>query len=137
MRSSDAIAQVLREYTKITNRFAPFNSTHEAYGVLAEEVDELWDEVKANNTPRMVEEAIQVAAVALRIVAEFGAGESNRGGPSNPLLDGGKLVTLRNPCAEVTLPITNVGILRASVMQGQGSSMYGSATLANTPESRL
>jgi NTP pyrophosphatase (non-canonical NTP hydrolase) len=49
-----------------------FNSTHEGYAVLAEEVDELWDEVKKNgNQERLREEAIQVAAMAIRFIQEL------------------------------------------------------------------
>lgn len=54
--------------------WGPFNSAHEGYAVLAEEVDELWDQVKVNQKRRdlalMRKEAIQVAAMALRFAAE-------------------------------------------------------------------
>ncbi|MGD1960532.1 MAG: hypothetical protein ACFB2Y_16855 [Fulvivirga sp.] len=65
-----------------------FNSTHEAYAVLKEEVDELWDEVKhgekrelercdsiesaiASHKGLMRKEAIQVAAMAIRFINEL------------------------------------------------------------------
>ena len=49
-----------------------FYSTHEGYAVLAEEVDELWDEVKKNgNQERLRAEAIQVAAMAIRFIQEL------------------------------------------------------------------
>ena len=44
-----------------------FASTHEAYGVLAEEVAELLDAIRANDIPQIEKEAIQVAAVASRL----------------------------------------------------------------------
>jgi len=49
-----------------------FNSAHEGYAVLLEEVDELWDEIKANpqDRRRMRAEAIQVAAMAMRFLVE-------------------------------------------------------------------
>lgn len=50
----------------------PFRSRHEAFAVLNEEVDELWDDIKANAHENSVKEAIQVAAMAVRYVAEFG-----------------------------------------------------------------
>lgn len=46
-------------------------SLHEAYAVLLEEVDELWDEIKhGGNKSYVREEAIQVAAMAVRLVLE-------------------------------------------------------------------
>lgn len=57
----------------ITN-WPPFNSAHEGYAVLLEEVDELWDEVKLKQSTRSVDdmykEASQVAAMAIRIMYE-------------------------------------------------------------------
>lgn len=51
-----------------------FNSAHEGYAVLAEELDELWQHVKTNQRRRdlqlMRKEAIQVAAMALRFALE-------------------------------------------------------------------
>lgn len=52
--------------------FPRFTSLHEGYAVLLEEVDEMWEEIKSNNKEAAVYEAIQVAAMALRIVSEFG-----------------------------------------------------------------
>lgn len=55
-------------------KFKPFNSAHEAYAVLLEEVDELWDEVKAKQEARAVQdmrkEAVQVAAMAIRFILD-------------------------------------------------------------------
>jgi len=52
----------------------PFNSAHEGFCVLKEEVDELWRHVMTNQKKRdlvaMRKEAIQVAAMALRFAAE-------------------------------------------------------------------
>ena len=40
---------------------------HEFYGILKEEVDELWDAIKINaNSDKLAEEMIQVAAMCLR-----------------------------------------------------------------------
>ena len=50
--------------------FCPFNSSHEAYGVIREELDEFWDAVKANDGPGARAEAVQVAAMALRFLVE-------------------------------------------------------------------
>ena len=52
--------------------YPTFNSYHEGYGVLLEEVDELWDAIKAHKgckaTPDMVDECIQIAAMVGRFV---------------------------------------------------------------------
>jgi hypothetical protein len=62
------------EYDTAAARFPPFNSAHEGFAVLKEEVDELWDEVKAKQGARdiakMRREAIQVAAMALRFIID-------------------------------------------------------------------
>lgn len=55
-----------------------FNSAHEGYAILAEEVDELWSHVKTNQKKRdllaMRAEAIQVAAMAIKFVQMINAG---------------------------------------------------------------
>ncbi len=65
---------VLRELKTAMQNFSPFNSAHEGYAVLLEEVDELWDHVKINQKKRdiqaMKKEAIQIAAMALRFATE-------------------------------------------------------------------
>ena len=57
-------------------KYGAFHSFHEAYGVLKEEVDELWNEIKRkeHDYDKIYEEAIQVAAMARKIAlcAEFG-----------------------------------------------------------------
>ncbi len=62
------------EVARAKKKFPPFNSAHEGYAVLAEEVDELWDHVKVNQKRRDLEamrkEAIQVAAMAIRFASE-------------------------------------------------------------------
>lgn len=68
---AEASMDALEETVRASEKFGGFNSPHEGYAVILEELDEMWDEVKANNTPRSVEEAIQVAAMAIRYIAEF------------------------------------------------------------------
>jgi hypothetical protein len=66
------MTEVLLEYQNARRTHAPFNSTHEGYAVLLEEVDELWDEVRERqpNPTRLRKEAIQVAAMALAFAVE-------------------------------------------------------------------
>lgn len=58
---------VLEEADRAERRYGPFTSTHEGYGVLAEEMAELLDAIRANDGTAVEREALQVAAVAFRI----------------------------------------------------------------------
>lgn len=77
-RFADALSEVAGELERIQSKFgsAPFHSAHEAYGVLAEEVDEFWDEVKKkrkNRDPELMRaELKQIAAVAIRAMTDLG-----------------------------------------------------------------
>ena len=68
-RALDAISA---EYGRASSKFPAFNSAHEGYAVLAEETDELWNEVitKHRDRDRMTKEAIQVGAMALRFIID-------------------------------------------------------------------
>jgi len=70
----DVAAKAYYEASRAKDKWPEFSSAHEGYAVLAEEVDELWDHVKTNQTKRDLEamrkEAIQVAAMALRFASE-------------------------------------------------------------------
>lgn len=63
--------EVLDELDDACKKFPPFNSAHEGFAVLQEEVDELWQEVKHGTKVREREEAIQVAAMALRFLLDI------------------------------------------------------------------
>ena len=70
----DVIGELEDEYTRAAATFPPFNSAHEGFAILAEEVDELWGHVKVNQKRRdlaaMRKEALQVAAMALRFALD-------------------------------------------------------------------
>lgn len=70
----EALVEVEAEVASATAFWPAMNSAHEGYGVLMEEVDELWDHVKVKQKNRdlvaMRKEAIQVAAMAVRFAAE-------------------------------------------------------------------
>lgn len=70
-----AFHDVEMELAAATRKFPAFNSAHEGYAVLDEEVDELWTHVKVRQGKRdvaaMRKEAIQVAAMALRFVIDI------------------------------------------------------------------
>lgn len=62
--------EVLRAKEKYPQNF---NSPHEAYGVIYEELDELWDEIKAKDfdVSKAQKEAIQTAAMLFRFIIEL------------------------------------------------------------------
>lgn len=70
------------ELLAATKKFPPFNSAHEGYGIILEELDELWDEVKAKQGARDVEamrkEAMQVAAMAIRFMVDICDGQAGQ-----------------------------------------------------------
>jgi len=69
------IHEIEIEFLNAIKKFGKFHNAHEGYAVLLEEVDELWENVKLNqkNDTRLdgiKEEAIQVAAMAIRIILD-------------------------------------------------------------------
>lgn len=62
---------VQNEFRQAAEKFSAFHNTHEGYAVLLEEVDELWDDIKSNNLYASCDEAIQVAAMALRYLFDL------------------------------------------------------------------
>lgn len=69
-RLSEASRLAYEEAARAMAKFKPFNSSHEGFAVLDEEVDELWDAIRSNDLEHARKEAIQVAAMALRYIAE-------------------------------------------------------------------
>lgn len=69
------LASVGAEVLRAQAKYPPFNSAHEGYAVLLEEVDELWQEVKRKQGERdptaLLTEATQVAAMAARFAIEI------------------------------------------------------------------
>ena len=62
---------VREEYFRAIEKFGPFNTAHEGYAVILEEVDELWEAIKGNKSiSAQKEEAIQVAAMAIRFIID-------------------------------------------------------------------
>jgi NTP pyrophosphatase (non-canonical NTP hydrolase) len=79
---ASTLIEIHKEAEWAMTHWPKFNSAHEGYGVLAEEVDELWQHVKTNQKRRdlqaMRKEAIQVAAMALRFAVEVCNEETGR-----------------------------------------------------------
>lgn len=72
MIREDVIKLVFDELDKTNIEKPKFHSTHEGYAVLKEKVDELWDEIKVsksyNANRLMINEAVQVAAMAIKFI---------------------------------------------------------------------
>ena len=66
----------------VEQKWSMYNSLHEGYGLLLEEVDELFDEVRAKQEKRAAwrvrKEALQVAVVGLRIAMMVDMGKVRR-----------------------------------------------------------
>ena len=72
----EILALVLNELESATSKNPPFNSAHEGFAVLLEEVDELkaevWKKPKERDASKMQREAIQVAAMGIRFLKDVG-----------------------------------------------------------------
>jgi hypothetical protein len=70
--------ELVGELEGALGRFPSFNSPHEGKAVIEEELDELWEHVKANTgrSPEARKEAVQVAAMALRYVLDLSGGQA-------------------------------------------------------------
>ncbi|MFG1794221.1 hypothetical protein [Nocardia sp. NPDC049149] len=70
-RYDPILADVVAEISAATSKFTRMRSMHEGYAVLLEEVDEMWDDIKANRWPEAMAEAQQVAAMAIRFIHDM------------------------------------------------------------------
>ena len=62
------ISDVIKEIEYAQSRFGEYKSSHEGYAIIAEELDELWEEVKKHSHDYHAEylEAKQIACTAIR-----------------------------------------------------------------------
>lgn len=67
---------MVKEWRRAESLYPGFHSMHEAYAVMLEEFDELWEEVRKQPQHRdpdtIYKELIQIAAMALRTVTSLG-----------------------------------------------------------------
>lgn len=78
-----ALELIEREYATAAQRYERFNSPHEGWAVIKEELDELWAEVKANRGDQLAAagEAVQVAAMCVRYLVDLCHAEEEHVGP--------------------------------------------------------
>lgn len=66
---------ITNELFNATLKYSKFNSFHEGYAVILEELDELWNEVKKKphliDKDNMRKEAIQIATMAIRFIIDL------------------------------------------------------------------
>lgn len=76
-RIDRALALVRAELERAELKHKPFNSPHEGHSVIREELEELWDHVKADTgrTDAAIDEAAQIAAMGLRYMLAFASNE--------------------------------------------------------------
>lgn len=69
------LLEVFEEVQSATELYPPMHTAHEGWALLLEEVDELWDYVKAKPKYRdvtaMRKEAVQVTAMAIRFIHDI------------------------------------------------------------------
>ena len=76
IEAENAVVSICEEYLNARRKYpARFNSAHEGYAVVLEEIEELWAEVKKQHTKHDViaqrHEATQAAAMLLRFIVEL------------------------------------------------------------------
>ena len=67
---------VRNELESALAKFPPFNSAHEGWAIIKEELDELWEVVRLNQSTaerneKLRKECVQVAAMAMRFLLEM------------------------------------------------------------------
>lgn len=70
-----ALNAVRKELERAMSLHPPYHSPHEGFGVIHEEFDELWEEIKKHDKcdvarENMKEEAVQLATVAIRFLID-------------------------------------------------------------------
>ncbi|HDZ13568.1 hypothetical protein LCGC14_0601740 [marine sediment metagenome] len=62
---------VLNELESARQKHPQFETAHHGYAVIKEEVDEMWDAIKADDMPQAIKESYQVAAMAIRFIEDL------------------------------------------------------------------
>lgn len=75
LAEEEVIDAIRKEYMRACMSNDSFNSAHEGYAVILEELDELWEEIKKKGSERdhgkMFKEAVQVATMGLRFAVDI------------------------------------------------------------------
>ena len=70
--ATDLELEVRQELYLATQEHGSFNSGHEGWAIILEEVDELWEEIRHNASDGLParHEAVQIAAMAMRYIID-------------------------------------------------------------------
>jgi len=70
MRPDEALKKIEEEFYRASELYPDLHSNHEGYAVIKEEVDELWDAIKASKDTKgnnlIRHELIQIGAMVVR-----------------------------------------------------------------------
>lgn len=82
-----AAAAAWRELCRARDAHPKFNTDHEGYAVILEELDELWDEIKKKkekrNRTKLMKETMQIAAMCMRFASDLCPKELEKLGGKN------------------------------------------------------
>lgn len=71
-KRDEILGEISVEATKAINKHGPVHSLHEAYGLIAEELAEFFDEVRKKSTKRDLkntrQELVQIAAICVKTI---------------------------------------------------------------------
>jgi vacuolar-type H+-ATPase catalytic subunit A/Vma1 len=71
-KTKNILDEVYKEVRVAQRKHSPFNSSHESYAVIKEELEEYWEEVKKKSGDRdrenMRKELLQIAASAIKAI---------------------------------------------------------------------
>jgi hypothetical protein len=71
-----SIKTIITEYNHTIIKHAPFHSTYEGWALIKQKVDDLWEEIKkeesSDSREVMMKEAAQIGAMAMRFIIDLG-----------------------------------------------------------------
>lgn len=71
-QEQELIEEVREEVQRAYEMYGPFRTAHHGYSVILAELDEAKDEIRKGDLGRACEEMVQVAAMAVQFLKEFG-----------------------------------------------------------------
>jgi hypothetical protein len=92
------LASVREEFLRASAMHSKMHSLHEAKGVIEEEFDEFWEDVRRDDVPAARKELVQLAAMAVRALHDV---HSATGKPKPAPLDKRELLAIRHLFAAV------------------------------------